>query len=196
MVDFQTLNIVSALKQTVIFLFSRQMLFLTFLVLLSAFVNFTFIFHPLRGKHWLSKIYKMPLKQTLQKVDGPLIETGMDVRVLKVKKGNKIHLEFLSRQADNSFFIINSVELKGSREAYYRYWEKEREVYSLLLFDDDGDGQLDVIAPTFDRFFLPQNNVVVYNQQTKQFELKPESSYTQITRPNSWPTLPFYPTIN
>ena len=190
--NFQKLNIFSVLKRTVIFLSSRQMLFIAFLVLLSIFVNFTFIFRPLRGKHWLSKIYKMPLKQTLQKVDGPLIENGMDVRVLKVKKGNKIHLEFLSKQADDSFFIINSVELKGSREAYYRYWEKEREIYSLLLFDDDGDGRLDVIAPTFDRFFLPQNNVVVYSQQTKQFELKPGSSYSQITHPSSWPTPSFY----
>ena len=193
--NFLNLNVVFALKHAANFIFSRQMLFIAFLVLLSVFVNFTFIFHPLRGKHWLSKIYKKPLKQTLQKVDGPLIENGMDVRVLKVKKGNKIYLEFLSRQADDSFFIINSVELKGTREAYYRYWKKEKEMYSLLLFDDDGNGRLDVIAPTFDRFFLPQNNVVVYNQKTKQFELKPDSNYSQITSPTSWPVVPF-PIVN
>ena len=157
------------------------------LLCFSLFINLIFILRPLQGKSWLSKIYKKPLKQTLRIMEGTLIEAGIKVRVLKIKEGGKIYLQFLSKQPDNSFFLINKVELQGRREAYYRYWRKEKEMYSLLLFDDDGDGRLDVIAPAFDQLFIPQNNIAAYNQKTKQFELKPNSNYSQVARPAVWP---------
>lgn len=131
-----------------------------------------FIFQPVKGKKWLSKIYSPASQQTLQKVDGPLMESNIDIRVLKVRHKDKIYLEFLSKQDNGSYLAINSLELKGSREAYFDYWG---EMTSLLLLDDDGDGHLDVIAPTFDKFFRPQINLAVYNQETKQFELKPQA---------------------
>ena len=152
------------------------------LILLSVYINFIFIVQPLKGKKWLSKIYEKPLQQILQKVDGPLIENNMTVRVLKVKQGEKIYLDFLSKQTDDSYLLINSVELKGSREGYFEYWE---EIASLFLLDDDGDGWLDVLAPTFDRFFRPHINLVVYNQKTKQFELKSHSGYPRVIHPDS-----------
>ena len=157
--------------------FSKQALFVSGLILLSIYINFIFIFHPLKGKKWLSKIYNKPLQQTLNRVDGLLIENDMDVRILKVKRGNKIHLEFLSKQANDAYVMIGSVELKGSREGYFEY---QGEMASLLLEDDEGDGPIDVIAPTFDRFFRPQRNIVFYNQKTKQFELKPPSDYPKV----------------
>ena len=164
------------------FFFSKKFLFISFLFSLSVFVNLIFVFQPLKGKNWLSKIYKKPLQTTLQKVDGPLIANEIDVRVLKVKLGNKIYLDFLSKQADDSYSVINSVELKGNREAYYIWGKKAKlsETISLMLLDDDGDGALDVIAPTFDKFFRPHINLVVYNPKTSQFELKDSSDYPKI----------------
>lgn len=157
------------------------MLFVVILVFLSVFTNFIFIFHHIKGKQWLFKIYKKPLQQTLQKVDGPLIENNMDIRVLKVKHEDKIYLEFLSKQPDDSYLEINSVELKGNREGSFEYWG---EMTSLLLLDDNGDGRLDVIAPTFNKFFFPQVNLVVYNKETNKFELKSKVSYPKIIAPD------------
>ena len=158
------------------------MLVIGLLILISSYTHFIFLFQPLKGKKWLSMIYKKPFQRTLQKVDGPLIENSLDVRVLKVKHGNKIYLEFLSKQLDDSYLEINSVELKGNREAYFEYWG---EMISLLLLDDDGDGRLDVIAPTFDKFFRPQINLVVYNQKTSRFELKLNAKHPQVIFPES-----------
>ena len=155
----------------------KQVLFASVLVLISAYVNFVFLYQPLRGKRWLSQIYKKSLRQTLQRVEGPLSGTGIDIRVIKLRQGNKIYLEFLSKQADESYSYINSVQLKGNREAYFDYWG---DMQSLLLLDDDGDGRLDVIAPTFDKFFKPQINLVVYNPETLKFELGSPSDYPQV----------------
>ena len=155
----------------------KRVLFVGVLFLISAYVNFVFLYQPSRGKKWLSKIYKKSIRQTLQKVDGPLGGIDMNIRVIKLKKRGKIYLEFLSRQADESYSFINSVQLKGSREAYFEYWE---DMQSLLLLDDDGDGILDVIAPTFDKFLRPQINLVAYNPETLKFELKSLSGYPQV----------------
>ena len=145
-------------------------------------MNFTFIFQPLKGKKWLSKIYKKPLQQTLQKVDGPLVGSDMDVRILKVKHEDKIYLEFLSKQPDDSYLKINSVELKGNRDGYFE--EYGGKVASLFLLDHDGDGRLDVLAPTFDRFFFPRSNYAVYNEKTGEFELKSEFAFPKVIRPS------------
>ena len=140
-----------------------------------------FVTQPFKIKNKLSQIYKKNLRQTLSRVEGPLTEIGLDIRVLKIKQEDKIYLEFLSKKANNSYWFINSIELKGSREAYFDYWG---EPSSLLLLDDDGDGLLDVIAPTFDKFFRPYINLAVYNKKTKKFELKKYGSYSKVTVPD------------
>lgn len=146
----------------------KKILLFGALFALSLFVHFLFIFEPLKGKKWLYKIYKPPLKQSLQVVEGPLI-AHQNIRVLKIKRGNQIHLDFLSKQEDHSYLQINSVLLKGHKEAFFEYWG---ETSSLMLLDDDGDGGMEIIAPTFDKFFRPQINVVTFNKNTKKFELK------------------------
>ena len=172
----------TAAQKTGPFFFSEKVLFISCLFILSVFVNFIFVFQPLKAEKWLSKIYKKPFQQTLQKVDGPLVESDMDVRILKVKHEDKIYLEFLSKQPDDSYLKINSVELKGNRDGYFE--EYGGKVASLFLLDHDGDGRLDVLAPTFDRFFFPRSNYVVYNEKTGKFELKSEFAYPKIIRPD------------
>ena len=151
---------------------------LGFLLLFSFFINFIFIIRPLKIKNSLSQIYKKSYRQTLSRVEGPLTEIGLDIRVLKIKRGDKIFLEFLSKKANDSYWLINSIELIGSREAYFDYWG---EPSSLLLLDDDGDGLLDVVAPTFDKFFRPHINLAVYNKEIGKFELKKREYYPNVT---------------
>lgn len=147
------------------------------LALLAGYASFVFVFQPVKGKRWLSKLYKKPLKKTLQKAEDHLIENRGKIRVLKVKYKDQLYLEFLAKQPDESFHHINSVLLDGSREAYFKYSDS---MISLLIFDDDGDGQLDVLAPAFDKFLRPKINLVVYNKRTGKFELKPGASRPEV----------------
>ena len=150
---------------------------------LSFYIQFIFLFQPLKGEKWISKIYKKPLKQTLAKAEAPLIASGMDIRVLKVQHGDKIFLEFLSKERDESFFLINSLQLKGSREASYELLGKTG---SLFVADADGDGALDTLAPAFDKLFRRHENIASYNPKTKKFELRPYLRYPQIIPAKSW----------
>ena len=173
-------------KKSLYFFFSKKMLLIISLILFSVFTNFIFVFQPLKGKKWLSKIYKKPLQRTLEKMDVPLIENDMTIRILKIKHEGNIYLDFLSKQPDDSYLEINSVKLKGNRNAYFTYGKKRdanAKVTSLFPLDDDGDGQLDVIAPTFDKSFLPQINLVVYNKNLGIFELKSTFNLPQVVKP-------------
>ena len=154
--------------------FSLKGFLLIFLILLAFFANIVFVTQPLKIKSLLSSLYKKSSRQTLSRVDGhlavegPLNSSGMDIRVLKIKQADKIFLEFLSKRENNSYWLINSIELEGSREAYFDYWG---EPSSLLLLDENGDGFLEVMAPAFDQFFKPRINLASYNKDTQKFEL-------------------------
>ena len=119
-------------------------------------------------------------KLNLQVWEGPFIEYGLDsIRILKVQQGDQLSLEFRSKQADNSYHFINSVPLKGSYEAFYSYLDNKKNkegLISLAVFDHDGDGKAEVIAPSFGKFLRPYVNVIGYNQQLKKFYLKSSPS--------------------
>ena len=162
--------------------FSKEFLFYSVIIITSFFVNWVFVFYPFEGKKWLFKIYKKPPQITLQKVEGPFLQSRMEVRVIKVQHKNKIYLEFLSRQPNGSYLFINSVELNGGREAYYIWGKrgKNSEISSLFLLDYDGNGSLDVVAPTFDQFFRPHINVLFYNPENNKFELTSYRDYPRM----------------
>jgi len=145
-------------------------------------IHFVFIFYPYKSQKWMSIVYTKPLQKTLQTADSHLTEKKGVTRVLKIKRGDKIYLEFLTQLPDNSFLHINSVQLNGEREAYYDYWG---EITSLQILDEDGDGKLDIIAPTFDEFLQPKVNLVFYNEKKRKFELKPSQTRPQVIPPYS-----------
>ena len=134
-------------------------------------IHLLFFLKPLLGKKWVSFI-KKEKPHILQVVEGALLGNNLSVKVLKKQNGKKIHLEFLAQLPDQSFRLINSLILPGSHDGYLEYQEGTT---SLALIDDNGDGTLEVIAPTFDSFLRPQINLVHYNFQTKKFELQKKS---------------------
>ena len=174
------------LEKLLLAVFSLKGFLLIFLILLAFFANIVFVTQPLKIKKPLSSLYKKSSRQTLSRVEGPFNEAGMDIRVLKIKQADKIFLEFLSKGADNSYWLINSIELEGSREAYFDFWG---EPSSLLLLDEDGDGFLEIMAPAFDKFFKPRINLASYNQKTQKFELRKTNSYPRITVPETIPRI-------
>ena len=176
------------IRKKISFLLSWRAVFIVFLLLLSLSANFAFV-QPYKTKQWLIRLSNVPstafpaLKKSwlnrvfksakrtskveLASKEGLLFDS-MEVRVVKTKYNGKIYLEFLSKKEDGSYSYINRVQLKGVRNGYFEFWEQPASLYFL---DNDGDGILDIIAPTVDKFFRPHINIVVYNHDTRQFEL-------------------------
>ena len=150
------------------------------LISLAGFIYSFSFFYPLDFKIFLNRLYQKKNPKTLSRLEEPTVRFGSDLRIIKLKRNNKIYLDFLLKQKDRSFRWMNSVELRGSREAYFDSWEKGMESgfhfseapSSLLITWNDQD-QMEIIAPTFNSFFIPILNKVIYNEDKKSFELTP-----------------------
>ncbi len=132
------------------------------------YANHFFLFHPLVLKKRVQK-FKNEKPKTLQTVKGSILGDELDIHVIKMKYRGRVYLDFLSRQEDGTFHFIDSLTLKGKHDGFFEYWN---EPLSLALLDDNGDGLLEVIAPTFDKFLKPQLNVIFYNKEKKKFQIK------------------------
>ena len=136
---------------------------------------YVFNFQPLLGKKWTRKI-KNEKPHILQIVETSLLGMSLDIKVLKRKAGDSIYLEFLFRRPDGSFYLINSIDLAGPYNGFLEY---QKGTLSLGLLDYDGDGLLEVIAPTFDKWLRPRANIISYNPKIKKFQLLREARFVQ-----------------
>ena len=132
------------------------------------FINYLFLFQPSVLNQKLKK-FKNEKPKILRRVQGSILGDKLDIHVIKIKHKDKIYLDFLSPQEDGNFHLIDSIVLNGNHDGFFEYWD---DALSLALLDDNGDGLLEVIAPTFDKFLKPHLNVIFYNKQTKKFQLK------------------------
>lgn len=155
--------------KTVFLLFKQNtfaVFFLFIFVIFSLLSNYFFIFHPQKIKKIYGDLVFHP-PQTLKIIEDQLLGNNLKIRVVKKIKRNEIYLDFFSVKGRKSL-LINKVVLKGSKEGFFEYWNDS---LSLALIDNDGDGILEVVAPTFDHFLRPHVNIVFYNQKTEKFEL-------------------------
>ncbi len=132
------------------------------------YVNYLFLFHPFALDQQIKK-FKNKKPKTLQRVKGSILGDKLDIHVIKIKYENKIYLDFFSKQENDSFYLMDSLTLRGKNDGFFEYWD---DALSLALLDEDGDGLLEIIAPTFDEFFKPHLNVIFYNKKKKKFEIK------------------------
>ena len=142
------------------------------LFMLCAGVQNTFIAQPPFLKQWMRKV-KNHRDWILRIEEASFLEMNMDVKMLKKRKpGNSLYLEFLIKKPDGSFRLINSIDLPGRYDGYYEF---NKGTVSLGLLDQNGDGRMEVIAPTFDKFFRPHPNIIFYHSELNQFKLHPKA---------------------
>ncbi|MCY4512841.1 MAG: hypothetical protein OXB86_04055 [Bdellovibrionales bacterium] len=129
-----------------------------------------FISQPLFLKKWMRK-FKDHRHTILRVHEASFLEMNMDVKILKKRSSGSIYLEFLLKKPDGSFRLINSIDLPGPYNGYYEFGKG---TVSLGLLDQNGDGRMEVIAPTFDNFFRPHANIIFYHPKLHQFKLHPK----------------------
>ena len=149
--------------------FQKEIFFLSLLLILSIGLNAFLILNPYKARSLLNRFVKVKLIENLSRVEFSPNESSPTFRVVKVKNRNKLYLDILIQKEDRSFQNIQRLELKGNQEAYFDYWN---ESYSLFALDYDGDGSLDIGVPSFDSFLKAQFELLIYNKNKQNFELK------------------------
>ena len=160
------------------FFFSAENVSFLVIFFLIGISQYAFIYpEQTRMKNVIKREYR---QSTLQKMQVKMMNASFEgnLRVLKVKRGREIHIEILAEREDGSFTKIQSFKVKGSRDAFYTYWDKSN---SLIALDLDGQGEIGIFAPSFDKFFRPQGNFIKYNSSLKTFEFEILEEWPEIT---------------
>jgi len=138
---------------------------------LTCYLHYLFLFDT-NFKYKIQKFQNLK-PRSLQQVTGSILGDRLDIRIVKIQYKNKIYLDFFSKESNSRFRFMDSLVLKGKHNGFFEYWG---ESISLGLLDENGDGYLEVVAPTFDAFLKPQLNVIFYDKETNKFQLKPSLS--------------------
>jgi hypothetical protein len=136
-----------------------------FLAVLTSFPQFR---ETLRG------LLVINSREILAKADADLTGQGFKVSIIKVQTSDSLALEVFQSEVDGvKLQFVRRLVLPESRDAYFNF---RGNAANLVVTDVDGDGTLEIVAPTFDDNLVPRLNVYKYDPESKDFfRLGPDS---------------------
>lgn len=105
-------------------------------------------------------------REILATAEGDLLNNGSSVKVIKFRSREGIFVEVV-RVTPSSSEMIDKISLPDKLDGLFNY---QGHVTRLAIADIDQDGQLELLAPTFDPQLVPHLNVFRYNPQNRRFE--------------------------
>lgn len=110
----------------------------------------------------VSKDFRM-VSSTAQ---GDLLGTGSALTVAKIKTRDALLLEVYEMMADGSQRLLERIDLPDRKDGYFNF---NGRATNLAIDDIDGDGKMEIIAPTFDQNLVGRLNVYRYDQGAGTF---------------------------
>jgi hypothetical protein len=93
---------------------------------------------------------------------------------LKIQTADTLSLEVFESDGDSQKMkFFKRIVLPETRDAYFNF---HGNATNLALTDVDGDGSMEIVAPTFDENLIPRLNVYKYDSERQDFiRLGPEN---------------------
>ncbi len=120
---------------------------------------------------WRSKIqdtFTRTNYKVLASAEGDLLNDGSRCKVVKYRGSEGLYVEILKENEGAEPTFIDRVLLPDRQDGQFNF---RGHVTRLAIEDVDGNGTLELLAPTFDDQLVPHLNVLQYNQTTGKFEL-------------------------
>ncbi len=110
----------------------------------------------------------------LAKAEADLTGHGANIAVVKVQTADSIALEIYEKTAEqDKLKFMKRIVLPEKKDAYFTF---RGNATNLVLTDVDGDGILEIVAPTYDENLIPRLNVFKFDPASNDFtKLGPES---------------------
>ena len=130
------------------------------LVIFSGFVSF---------RTWMRDTFLSQKRVVLAKADGFLTK-DMPITVIKVVTSETLSLEVYVRK-DNSddLQFFKRIILPEKRDGFFTF---RGNATNLVLTDLDGDGNIEILAPSYDENLIPRLNVYSYDPESNSFHRK------------------------
>ena len=120
-----------------------------------------------RYPYLCSKKLNTPGQKALSVVYGDLMNDGSEVKVVKLQASDGIYLEFYARSYNGMNYLINRKKIpRAIKDGFFDYRGKS---VQLAVLDLDGDGRMELIAPTFDKNLIARLNPYEYHASAHTF---------------------------
>lgn len=142
----------------------RWILFSVLLITASALV--AILLTPQLRENLLEHIYPIG-REVLATAEGDLLSEGEPAKVIKYRTREGIFVEILRPQANGDLSLVDRIALPDKHDGLFNLHGR---VTRLAVADVDGDGRMELLAPTFDNQLVPHLNVFRYSSATGRFE--------------------------
>lgn len=106
-------------------------------------------------------------REVLATAEGDLLGDQSVVKVVKYRNEEGIFVEVLKVDAAGATSLVDHIQLPDKHDGLFNY---QGHVTRLAIADVDGDGTMELLAPSFDNQLVPHLNVFRYNPGNQKFE--------------------------
>jgi hypothetical protein len=108
-----------------------------------------------------------PGRDVLATAEGDLLNDGGLAKVIKFRTEEGIFIEVIKHDANGGMSAVDRILLPDKHDGLFNF---QGHITRLAIADVDNDGQMELLAPTFDNQLVPHLNVFRYNPAIKRFE--------------------------
>lgn len=108
-----------------------------------------------------------PARQVLSIASGNLLNNGSFVKAIKYQTPEGILVEILSSDEAGARSLVDRITIPGEHDGYFDFYG---EASQLAILDINEDGEMELVAPSFDKDLIAHLNIFKYNPQTTRFE--------------------------
>jgi hypothetical protein len=118
-------------------------------------------------REWVQTYIQDTSREVLATAEGDLLNDGSLVKAVKYKSGDQVFIEILRSTPDHSFSLVDRIDLPDKHDGLFNF---HGHITRLAITDIDGDGKMELLAPTFDSQLVPHLNIFRFNPTLKRFE--------------------------
>lgn len=106
-------------------------------------------------------------RDVLATAEGDLLGGGTQAKVIKYRSEEGLFVEVMKVEGSGAMTLVDRIQLPDKHDGLFNY---QGHVTRLAIADVDGDGTMELLAPSFDNQLVPHLNVFRYNPGNQKFE--------------------------
>ncbi len=144
---------------------AQRWIIFSFFLLVTAILLAAALTPSVRAK--VQNFIAHPGREVLATAEGDLLGDGSASKVIKYRNEDGLFVEVLKIEANGESKMIDRILLPDKHDGLFNY---QGHVTRLAIADVDGDGKMELLAPSFDNQLVPHLNVFRYNPGSQRFE--------------------------
>ncbi len=137
-----------------------------FSLAIGCVLAFTAALHP-STRAGIRSALLQDYRTVLSSVQSQLTGGGSSYLIAKIETRDKLSLEIYKNDLTNGPYLVEKIDIPDSTDGYFSF---SGHASSLALDDIDGDGVLEILAPSFDRDLVGHLNIFRFNPSSQGIE--------------------------